>query len=571
MPLTLVDVHAEAQGNLPSEANLRIPFKPLADWLEENNRKLINSILFEDSVKPSLLRNTVDLIPAWIESFPEDMRGEYACRTCNNFLNAVGSFVNLNPDLTITPLALPEPDETFDEFVHPILKTAYRNVRQALLESKSFEIITADYINEMSEKAMGNKHAGNFYHFTTGFLPLPLKQMIVKHVPIVDKHGYGESEVNAMFAAFNKFAEIGHFETAHWAGELRKSDVGTVKYITDMAVQHHNTESTKRSLFVRGVMIHSGLYFLNALNTVAGQLLKDILFTEVSVTDALRAYGERTDPRRYMRPTALPSEKQFEDSVKFLQENGYDKYLPLRLATMDDVIEHNWLDWKRPEDTPVDDDTPKDIFAKQRSLIKHEPAAKVKAEAGVILPTMNVSMFYFINEVLKKPEKIASIQTQPQIMFLGSVAIPQVQEGCNIYENGDMIRPFVLSQQVGYDHIPQVMSKVGGLGSGDVVGYKVRDNKHDDLPTVHVLFSGVTWSTKFHTPIFPETLIPSLRNDHRRMIEHWARTTPLNADETGTVVPFDDMLATVQLGSGSALRITFTDNSTRTYCITSKY
>lgn len=496
--------------------------------------------------KLRLVRLRKDLSEIYISAFPADIRQEYNCRTCFKFLNGIGSLAIISVDGKFVPLA-------FNEDLLDVVPTTFKPAFEAVCKvfndalATDFEVVTTDMFNRVEVGFIGEYERGGYHHFAVDgneFNFVATCNILMKHsVDLSTRdNGVGKAEATAIHEYLQTLIE---HDIAGLVSQskLRERDLSVLNEIVDLVEEYKNGN---RALVVLKHLIDKGTRILNLRNSVVGTLVADVV-AGVSFEDALERYLKFIDPRYYKRPTRLPTEGQFEESVKFLTEKGWDKFLPQRFSAFDEVTET--LDWVKP--LPVKEEKAStDVFASAREKIS--PQAKEVTANLVEVPLEAISL-RTIESLLKEyieAGTLVSLEVVARQAFIGAFTTSQDEGAGEIFRDGKLVRKFF-----GSTPLPLAL---------DTPFYKIENLMIDGLslerddfnnPMITMVKKDAAWKQEMQMTVFPDDLIDELR-DHHRVIEHWSRSTKMNTDEDGNVIVYETVPLAIALSVGHGLRIT---------------
>lgn len=510
----------------------------------------------------------VTLYDVWVKNFEtEALRQEHTCHACKRYLNGLGTFGIIAGDLDrVDSFALPDDDEAFELEVPHEYHKPYRAVLKAFYSS-GWNIPLVAEIEDYGD-IFGTEEAGGWSHMALEYARITRRQLtnlFTQQFANPQGTGLGRAEIKTSQDWLNTLIEFG--ETPIPLDKIRNSDKPVLEAMRKFAAIAVK-KGVDRGLMIRADMIVNGLHFLRTRNTVIGVLVED-LAKGISLNTALESYGKYTDSRNYMRPSRLPSEGKFAQDVKFLTENGYDKFMPMRLATMDDLREYGSLMWEeaKPEVIAQDiDENPLGIFGKQASKMQAAKGNAPKERKWSNVGTERISHRSLVLDVFNKPELIDSIIFAPNSLYWGSFAVPHVVEGNNLFENGEMVRSFIAAEQIpAYNahryykfDVPQKFT-----------AYRIAKDKETDAHHVYLIADNCQWLVPISPPLFAASLNKELR-ECRHTIEDYMRQNPMNVDLEGKVVPIENAVLSVPLLVNHSITIRFKDGIERSYYIASE-
>ena len=412
----------------------------------------------------------------------------------------------LTKDLQVIPLAFPTDESVWLPLTGEVFEQAYRNVLAAF-DVKSVSPMTVAMHAEMGD-FLGTSERGGFNHIchtdVVGIRAF-LEGLLIDTVSM--GHGFGQPEMVQIHDAFRKYNELVVEKAfAIPRDRLRERDLYELDLCVKMTKDYMSKNADQRTLWVTRYLMDLGLGIVHFKNSVVGALIEDL--QKLSAEDAMNNYYAYTDPVKYKRKVALPSEKQFEESVKFLEDNDYTRKLEMRFATPEEVLPiYKWV----PTAKTVD------VFAALRSKVKNEDDAKRLA-----LPAEQISISGFnavLEELIEKGE-LKSIGYKSEILQYGIVARNVAEDAGDAYVDGSILHPFYMSEtaQMRTGHIKFDSHQVHGIFTAATSGGR----------KLYVLsFAGGEVNFGIRPLNYVETLNDELK-PHQRMIDAWDKTKYLN-------------------------------------------
>lgn len=454
-----------------------------------------------------LVRITGPVYESFLAGIDESIRQQYNCRTCATFFNGYGSLAFLTQDLEIIPLAFPTDEMEWLPLTGDVFKQAYTNVLD-LFKTKQVTVVTTALLATMGDY-LGTAERGGYNHFcqsdvinTRAFLESVAKDTTKSG------HGYGPAETVQIHDAFQKYKALLIDKSFPIPKDrIRERDIYELDLCTRMTTDYLAVAGNMRSLWVIRYLMDLGLGVVHFKGSVVGALIDDL--EDMSIEDAMNNYYGHTDPTKYKRKVALPTEREFEASVKFLNENDYTRKLQTRFATIEEAAE--MLIWK-PQAKTVD------AFAALRAKVKTEEDAH-----KIVMPKEEISISGFggVMAELLESGKLVGIAIKTQIVQYGTLTRNVEEDAGDIYVSGSLLHPIYMSEpsHLFRRHIQFDSSQADGL-------FATKSNSGKEL---YVLVFGNAQINIGIRPLnFVEELIPALR-PHQRLIDTWADTTYLNA------------------------------------------
>lgn len=478
-----------------------------------------------------LVRSRLNVMGAYLSGFPDDKRQQYVCRACAQFFNGIGSFAYIADDLSIQPLVF-DPTLNFAE-TYPHFAKSYENLMSVFKDASMFNVVGHHDLIEMGDY-LGKEMAGNFSHFALAVDYPTARGFLNAHSvdPTRRSYGYGDAEIEQLHTVLR---EVGtHFQTIDELPltKLRERDR---KILIDMLQTAQSYIDSDRDAYVRKLLIDADVSFVQLMNTVTGQFIKDVM-AGLEIQSALDRYIGFIDPRYYKRPIRLPADKEFEASVKFMTDQGYDVELPTRIATLDEVrLDAVWAVEPPEEATGI-------FGAAREALNPKEPLQDIEEE-----PISLTGLKGVVDDFIERGV-IRNIRFVVNGHFAGSIAATQSETGHRIYKDGKRNHYFFLSEPV----TPSQAANYYQVKNMDIDSL-LMDKDAYGYPMFIGVIPGV-WKIPLPPAVFPDELIADLQ-EHRRTIEHWTRTTMINLDDDGKVIEYEDSPVSILLSVGNLLVI----------------
>lgn len=334
------------------------------------------------------------LFDHYLGLFPEDIRQQYRCKTCERWLNKYGQYVTVD-DGVVKSMAFDidipaegEPHSNAYAFVQALNK---------VIGKCPIAGVVVD-----NEKNYALKHSGKFNHFE-GEIQCDNASLIFtyddeqrmgkeaqarENVRIVKAYinRWGESAVNKAAALFE------HGELKHHTKFKRSFEQW---HRLNKAWNATKNNNIKNNLIWEAVdfnnmdLVHFG-------NTVVGGLLDNL--TVSSEAYAIKTFRTQTEGVNYQRATEKPNEQQLEAAKKLVVEMGIESAFQRRFATLDDI--QYWF-WKAPDAV--------EAAAEKTSIfdgMKTQEGTTQKAETKTVIDGGAITFMAFANEVLPKVKRL---------------------------------------------------------------------------------------------------------------------------------------------------------------------
>lgn len=507
-------------------------FDEFAHLISELAINRFTNIMKAQENKRRLLVTTQDLKEVYLNTFPEEIRQEYTCKKCGEFLNGVARFAVLEDDLSISSLAF-EPN-----FPLPPSLAHFRPAYDALVEATSnsthFRIATFKEDFPEKFKFVGKEVQGGFHHLA---LPMPNNEVRVAlvsnlRVTMHDITGSME-EIEALVGAVKEiqpwFQDTANFEPPH---ELYGEDAVDYYELRDIAV---GTTLLDIRAFVLRYIFDSKVNPFKVMSSLAYSYIKLLVKGDKEV--AGKFYASKRDPLLYTTTVPpLNEEQAANENYQWLKANGWDKLLPHRFAHIDEVLP--LCAWTMPTDEKVAPE-PHGYNRVHRGIPNDATLEVVEEE--------NIS-FRGLLEVLRgfiKDNAITSLRFVGNAHYVGAYGKVIDPEGAKLYADGEDVHPFFMGEPIRLHNAAQYYD----VNSYYLDGLYIAEDSEGYIELNAVLAG--QWKTPVPTPIFPHDVSPELEPYANELCE-WASKAFLNVgvDNTLNYYPTSAIAITLMIGNG---------------------
>lgn len=533
-----------------------LAFTQLAQWFKSKIHTQINELLATNPKLLILSNQETTAFDAYINSFGDPViKQSYNCRTCKNFFNGVGSIVYIDPELELKPFGLADykDDSIFDTIPDSMIKSAYMAVYDFVKTAKTVSIFTKETFDLRSDKYFGFEYTGDWSHFAVNKdTQKNLIEYIKTSVPSVEKagHGYGRSELTHLNNFFDEVALVFNGKLLP-RSELRTREMST----WDELCKWVDGVKEQRTNLMRLELITNGLSKLSVRGGPLGQLIQWLANGEETQVAFNKYYG-MCSPLKYKRTTRAPSGLEFEKSVAFLEQNGYDKFLPKKLLSINDyALYPDFLYWT-PKKEVISDSETTSIFAKQRKIIEANKT-KVKEEP-VATNELRTSINFFVETFLPNIELI-DISIEKMYHYNSFVAGAMVHNtepnSGSMYKDGKAVQPF------SFHELQNQYSRAVRINDTTVQGLYVNKVPYGEFHSYQlaVILENMEFITEIPMPIFADSLINDLQQ-HSRTIDNWCSLNKLNVNDNGEIVNDEKQTGFLMLSINNTFTITYRDN-----------
>lgn len=329
---------------------------------------------------------------AYLASFPEDVRQEYNCNSCKQFIRHYGGLVAILGNETVSMWSF------YCE--EPYLR-AITALDSLVRDADITDLFFAEQQTMGTDKNIVHGGTAN-QGFTMStitwehmFYKLP-KEMVHKGAKSIDtlkgeardnrnvfKRGLDEITIDAVNTVLELIAQNSLYRGADYTGILTKFK--ELKTIYDMV------QPEKRNNWAWSMAPTNAGSVAQIRNTAIGTLLTDISKGE-DLDKSVSAFERIMAPTNYKRPNAIITNKMIEEAEKTITGLGYGTSLGRRFATMDDITVNNLLF--------VDRSIVKDsgILSDLKAAVKVNPKSLTKVD--------EVPLDKFITDILPKATSV---------------------------------------------------------------------------------------------------------------------------------------------------------------------
>lgn len=334
------------------------------------------------------------LFEHYLGLFPEDIRQQYRCKTCERWLNKYGQYVTVDDGIVksmafdIDIPAEGEPHSNVYAFVQALNK---------VIGKCPIAGVVVD-----NEKNYALKHSGKFNHFE-GEIQCDNASLIFSYddEQRMGKEAQARENVRIVNAYINRWADpvvqkvaalFEHGELKHHTKFKRSFEQW---HRLNKAWNATKNNNIKNNLIWEAVdfnnmdLVHFG-------NTVVGGLLDNL--ADSSEAYAIKTFRTQTEGVNYQRATEKPNEQQLEAAKKLVVEMGIESAFQRRFATLDDI--QYWF-WKASDVVEVEEEKTS-IF----DGMKTQEGTTQKAETKTVIDGGAITFMAFANEVLPKVKRL---------------------------------------------------------------------------------------------------------------------------------------------------------------------
>lgn len=498
-----------------------------------------------------LVRTEIDIFKEYLGGIPEDIRQQYNCNLCARFLNGIGSFATITNENKIEPLVfdLNDIDWVPENFVE-----AHNAILNVFSEENAgrLNIVTSNDVDELGD-FLGKENAGGFKH-------LSLKHNTIEVIhdfkrvafdTIAKSHGVGKDEIKLIHERLRSVADF-DFSQLLAVDVIRENDKLVIEHIRNTSEIY---KQSNPDIFVRRVLIDHGLKLLYLMKSVGGSIVTNLINGD-TFEEAINKYKGYVDPRYYKRPIRLPSEKEFERSVAFLEDNGYADKLPVRFASDEEV--YSLCSWVKP--CAAEEAKAKGgMFDSLRKKIEENNGKTEAKKEKIVVPLEQISLNALI-EIVKDyidTNKLVGLELIARRLQIGSFITCQNENGFEIYKDKLNTRFFYIDPPINADEMSKYARPVtneDNAVTGIIFG---KDDYGRNM--MNVVKSNHVWLIPMQSVVIPEDLIEPLQ-EHRRVIEHWAHNTPMNVGDNGEIVVYENILLNLGVAVGHGMKIETDDH-----------
>lgn len=390
-----------------------------------------------------------ELFDIYLSEIPEEVRQEYNCNNCKNFLNRFGGIVAIDENNKYRTLWEFEIDGIFETIPESLHKAVSKKLIENLLTYDSNHLGVDKNIQLLEDKT-----TVTWQHFYLNGKGSTCKVFTAKSKSLIEQ---------------SRDSYLGQEKTNKevYARSLREISVDAIETVIDLIEQgslYRGNEflellqnfliAKKKYLSIKGKIAQDNFVWKTyktggrIRNSVIGSLLVD-LSEGRDLDSAVSAFEVKVAPTNYKRPKALITPAMIKTAEARITELGIEQSLYRRHATEKDI--------------PVDE-----VIYVNRNKPKKGLFEELQSETAVTRKTLSkveqISLNDFINKVVPKSKKIELLlENSHKNNFMNLIA-PVYEDAPNILQWDNKISWSYASGTT--DSIKEKVAKAGGTVSG---------------------------------------------------------------------------------------------------------
>lgn len=352
-----------------------------------------------------------DLWDAYINSFPEDIRQEYNCNSCRQFIKNYGNVVSI-VDNNLKSLWDFIPD--YAEFLPSVVRLSYV-VRHAPIRdifiTKQAKLGTDSNL-QLLDLLKNGRATVTWQHL---YFQLPKEYVNKSSLSEESIMGSARSTKDVIKRSLEELTQdsIETFleliaQNSIYRGQESKSNL---EEFLKQKKAYVKLKEQEKDNFCWALATRPGGVVSGIRNTSTGTLLQDIS-KGVDLNEAVAKFERIMAPANYKRPTTLITKRMIEDAEKTVGELGIKDALPRRFATPEDLSVNDVLFVNRDAKKATSDD----LFGTLKESIAVNPKSFSKVE--------EVSMADFISKIVPKANSLEVLVEDRHIPNFVSLIAP---------------------------------------------------------------------------------------------------------------------------------------------------
>lgn len=357
--------------------------------LQKNLKELLsNKTLYKTSASKE------DLWNAYL-SFPEEVRQEFNCNCCKQFIREIGGVVVINSDLSVKSI-------WGFEFHDPMYQAVLDKLDQLVISSEIVNLYgtkSAKVGTDYNFEDASTKWEHLFYVLPSETLTSPQRGMTmeahlteVRQSKEVFRRALDEIPMSATQTVLDLIAQ-----GSLYRGEESKARLE--KFLKCQREYSALKEGAKDNFCWVAAMKDKTGVLTRIRNSAIGTLLVNICEGD-DLDTAVRKFENVVAPQNYKRPNPIVTPAMIEDAEKTLKELGLDKSIQRRFAVMDDLPVQNTLFIDRDvnsEDKSIFSQLAEQVVVNPKTLKKVEEIS-VQDFISNVLPTARHIRFLLENQ-----------------------------------------------------------------------------------------------------------------------------------------------------------------------------
>lgn len=335
-----------------------LEFEPFKKLFQDNFTQVIKgqTHLFQVNVDKDLLWNT------YLNSFPEELRQQFNCNCCRQFIKNYGNLVaiknntlfslwNFNALSNKRDLKALSDNRDSCKTNDSVYQTVIDNLDHLVINATVRDVFVTTFAKlgtDSNIQKLEDNSTIRWHHF---YYELPKS--------LVYKGGFSEATVQNEYRSqkevFKRSLTEITVEAVETALELAEPKhnvyrlaefVPIIKAFQKCQQEYANLPENQKDNYCWITSVNQSAALSKIRNSAVGTLLLD-LSNEVDINEAVRKFDDVMNPYKYNRKQNITftSQKQLEQSLNRIVELGYEQSLGRRFATANDLTVNNIL-WK---------------------------------------------------------------------------------------------------------------------------------------------------------------------------------------------------------------------------------
>lgn len=314
-------------------------FEPFKKLFQANFTQVIanQTHLFQVNVDKDLLWDT------YLSSFPEELRQQFNCNCCRQFIKNYGNLVAIKDNQLISLWNFSADD--------PVYQTVVNNLNQLVLQSAVKDVFVTTFAKlgtDSNIQRLEDNSTVRWHHF---YYELP-KSLVYRGS---DSEGTVQNEYRTQQQVFKRSLTEITVEAVETVLELAEPThnvyrlaefVPLIQVFQKCQLEYANLPDNQKDNYCWITSVKQGEAVSKIRGHVVGTLLLDIS-NDLDINDAVAKFEDKMNPGRYNRKQNITftSTKQLEKHLNRIVELGYEHSLARRFATANDLTVNNIL-WK---------------------------------------------------------------------------------------------------------------------------------------------------------------------------------------------------------------------------------
>jgi hypothetical protein len=470
---------------------------------------------FKEQSKEGLF--TTDATGLWelfLNNLPPDVRQEYSCSACRQFVKQFGSLVRIKPDGSTQSVLWHQ------QSVPAFFQASVQAMQQVVTQAK----VTGVFVSSL--EIYGKTHTGHWHHMA---ITVPAK--LIWESPLLHAGQY-RAEKREEFQMLSRALTEFSAETVATAVRLLRSDklyrsekvLGVAEWLktlyTDLAsTQNLNFKANKQWLAVA----KAPAGYCHVRSSIIGSLLEDIELG-FEYAEIKQRFAEKMHPLQYQRPQTPPSAGNIQQAEKIIAALQAEKALERRYARLDELK----LSWQPKPARPTKATkqavtsgvfaqlTPKQKQTDQSLKLPAQTMTWEKIERKILADALKIELLVSPNEKLNLCALTTAVNAKAPPILQWDRLEQRNPYAVYVYNGGSLASDWYLS--AGF-------VEVTGLCTNPPHWYREQHHQHKGMILILKNARDRHYQTA-GSALFPENL-KSEFHAIRKTIEAYSKSTPL--------------------------------------------